>query len=163
VLDRDHEYHALIDADARDACLAELSTHLAADEIEVTRPRPGRYELRDDRLHETAVAGRNFGLFGAVTGAVIGVAAAAVVVGWDPAMWAIFAFGGAAFGTLIGVVTGLQRSEAFDDDPVETFEVDDPDRWWLVSIHSANRAFTGHRLLCHHATMLLEDRQPVSD
>lgn len=163
MLDQAHEFHALIPDAERDACLAELSARMAADEVEVTRPEPGRYEVRDDRLYEDAAGARTYGVVGAALGAAIGIAAGAFVVGLDLGILGIFAFGGAAFGMLIGGVAGLQRNEVLDDDPVRTIDIDDPDGWWVVSVRSDHRAFTGHRLLTHHAAVLLQQPRPISD
>lgn len=143
------ELFALVPADDVDNVTAALRHRLGPDDIEVRAPQPGRYPVRDERLHDDAKGARRGAAAGVAGGAVVGVGVAAVVGPVAPEVWVLLAFGGAAFGALTGGVIGLQLHDPPDDDPAIAAPVDDTHDVRLVAVHSERHLTWAHRVLEH--------------
>lgn len=145
------ELYALLPADEADEIVEELVSHgLHAGEIEVSDASPGRYPLRDERLHEEASGARHGAELGAAIGAVIGIVLGLVVpVIQDVGLAGLLVatFGGAGFGALIGAMWGLQRHEVPDDDPAMIVEVTAADDLALLEVRCLHFHGRAHHLL----------------
>ena len=144
-----NELYALVPADEVERAIGALQVNgVAPSEIEVHDVEPGRYALHDERLHEEAIGARQGALIGAGIGVIVGLVGAAVTFGLDtPVAWAVLAFGGGAFGALIGGMTGLQKHDHFDDDPREWLEVEEVADKRLLAVHCLHFRNKAHHVL----------------
>jgi hypothetical protein len=143
------ELFALVPADDIDHVTSVLRHRLDPDDIEVRAPEPGRYPVRDDRLHDDAKGARLGAVAGAAGGAVVGLGGAALIGPTEPVIWVLLAFGTAALGGLAGGVVGLQRHDPGDDDPALEAPVEDPGEVRLVAVHTEHHLLWAHRVLEH--------------
>lgn len=144
-----NELYALVPADEVERAVGALQMHgVAPSEIEVRDVQPGRYPLNDERLHEEAAGARRGAYLGIAIGTIVGLVGAAVIFGFDtPIAWIVLAFGGAAFGALIGGMAGLQQHEHFDDDPRTWLDVEEAAGTRLVAVHCLHFHNRAHQVL----------------
>lgn len=144
----------------------DLESHgVYADEIEVSVPAPGRYELADSCLHDDVRAG----LTGALAGAGVGIVVvllvtAALSLARDIGAlgWVVLGLNGAGFGALVGGVYGLQRCERLDDDDAEYTELDDVSAWRVVTVHCLPARHRAQAILQRHGASILDNDLPLS-
>ena len=157
--------HALLDEDLVDEVVADLRRHgIDEDEIRAQPAPAGRWMLRDEVLHDEAVGARHGGEIGMLIGSVIGLAAALLVAtirDAGTAAWAVTAVGLGGFGAIIGAMTGLQRREPGDDDPVRYHDLDDDSGLWTLSVDSPRWSFRAHKILERHGVEFVEYETPV--
>lgn len=153
-------YALMPDGEELEAALADLTSHgVRPEEVEVSVPAAGRYELADELLHDDTRGTFRTAATGAAVGGVVGLAAAGVVDvtgGVGITGWLVVAFGGAGFGGMIGAMTGLQRNDRPDDDPVTWHDLDDPSGWRMVAVHSLHWRTRAHEILLRHGARILE-------
>ncbi|HEX9888900.1 MAG TPA: hypothetical protein VGA69_05450 [Nitriliruptorales bacterium] len=158
--------HALLPEDGVEEVVAELRRHgIHADEIHAEPAPTGRWMLRDEELHEDAAGARHGAELGFLVGLVVGLAAALVVTvirDAGAAAWAVSALGGGGFGAIIGAMTGLQRRDPQDDDPVRFHDVTEDSGLWVLSVDSPRWSFRAHRLLEGHGVEFIEYETPAA-
>jgi hypothetical protein len=153
-------YALMRDGEELEAVLADLTSHgVRPEDVEVSVPDVGRYELADELLHDDARGTFRTAGLGAAIGGAVGLAAAGVVDvtgGVGVTGWLVVGFGGAGFGGMIGAMTGLQRHDRPDDDPVTWRDLDDPSGWRMVAVHSLHWRNRAHEILLRHGATILE-------
>jgi hypothetical protein len=123
------------DADAALERLAERQIH--ADEARQSVLPPGRYDLADGTLGEGVAAVVRGAEIGAPAGAVLGLGAAAAMLGGSsPEVLAGLAAGGAFVGGVLGALEGGVLRAHFDDDVAGVHEVHDGIPEVLLILHT---------------------------
>lgn len=133
------------------------------EDIEVRSAPPGRYELHDETLHQDAVGARAGAGVGSGVGALLGLVVGLLVpaiTGTLAVATTIFAVAG--FGALVGGMTGLQRADSNDGDPVSYREVTEEDPFVLVAVHDEHWHYRAHKLMEHHGAVFVEEPHPVT-
>lgn len=147
--------------------LAHLREALATQgvygaEVVVHPPDPGRYLLHDEVLHQDASASRRGLAAGAVIGALVGLVVGLLlpqIDGAGPVFAATVALAG--FGGLIGAMTGLQRVEHMDNDPLAYREVVATDPMVMVEVHHEHWHNRAHRIMERHGAVFLHEPRPI--
>lgn len=153
---------ALVPSTQADRLAARLRRELGHEDVEIRRPARGRYALRDASLHETLVDAARGALAGGALGAVVGVVVATAVAGAGGAELVLIAFAGVVFGGLVGGVIGMQRHEAFDDDPCGDAEVADDQDLLLLRVHAEHARSWVYRLVEETpGARILEHTEPL--
>jgi hypothetical protein len=112
--------------DAQTAMLRLAEGHIHADEARHSALPPGRYDKADGTLGEGMAAVVRGAEIGAPAGAVIGLGAAAALLGGSSvAVMAGLAAGGAFVGGVLGALEGAVLRAHFDDDAASVYEVRD--------------------------------------
>ena len=116
--------------------LAEGQVH--ADEVRHSELPPGRYDLADGTLGEGMAAVVRGAEIGAPAGAVIGLGAAAALLGGSSvAVMVGLAAGGAFVGGVLGALEGAVLRARFDDDVAAVHEVFDGTTEELLILQTA--------------------------
>lgn len=132
------------------------------DDLEVRPAAPGRYELHDESLHQDAAGARHGLLAGTLIGALLGLAIG-LLVPQITGMLAIVttASAMAGFGAIVGAMTGLQRADSNDADPVSYREVTADAPFALVAVHDEHWHYRAHRIMEQHGAVFVEEARPV--
>ena len=139
--------------------LADIPAH----DIEVHDASPGRYRLHDERLRRDGHGAAGGLLVGVLAGAVLGLVVAASLPSVDLAgeiVSTVIAFAG--LGGLVGAMSGLQRAEPHDDDPVQFREVGPEMSMAVVEVHNEHWALRAHRIMARHGVDFLDDPAPMT-
>lgn len=156
--------YGLVPRDETEDTILDLEAHgVYRNEIEVSDPKPGRYLMADEYLHDDARSALRGAALGALAGGVVGLiaaTAATAVTAFGLIGWIVMGFGGAGFGALIGAMSGLQSNDHPDDDPLRWHEVDDPMGWSLVVVNCKHWRNRAHDILQRHGATILEDAVP---
>lgn len=129
--------------------------------MEVRPAAPGRYELHDETLHDDATGARHGLLVGAGVGAVLGLVVALLVPAISGALAiTVTTVTVSGFGGLVGAMTGLQRADTNDADPITYHEVTDADAFSLVLVHDEHWHYRAHRVLEQHGAIFVESPHP---
>lgn len=131
-------------------------------DIEI-RPAPaGRYELLDETLHQDAAGARHGLVVGAVVGALIGLVVGLLLPQIEGVgQVAVTASAVAGFGALVGAMTGLQRADSLDADPVRHREVTEDDPMVLVAVLDEHWTYRAHRIMEQHDAVIVRESDPA--
>jgi hypothetical protein len=122
---------------------------IAAD---VVHPEPGTYVIQDESFGQHVRAARRGGVIGLALGALVGLVLALAVpavreLGWTVQL--VLVYGVALQATMPAVMWGMGRVAHYDDDPLESFEVQPSDD--VVLVHAARFEPRSRRVIERHA------------
>lgn len=157
------DLYALVPRERLDHLRGALATQgVYGDEVVVHAPEPGRYLLHDEVLHQDASAARRGLVAGAAIGAVVGLVVGLLLPQVDGAGLVFAAMVAlAGFGGLIGAMTGLQRVEHMDNDPLAYREVLATDPMVMVEVHHEHWHNRAHRIMERHGAVFLQEPHPI--
>lgn len=133
------------------------------EDIEVRSAPPGRYELHDESLHQDAAGARSGAVVGGVAGALLGLVVGLLVPAITGTLAVVITIVTlAGFGALVGGMTGLQRADSNDADPITYREVTDEDPFVLVAVHDEHWHYRAHKIMEQHGAVFVEQPHPVT-
>ena len=121
---------------AQNALRRMLAQRIHADDAHHVVLPPGRYDLADNTLGEEMSALMRGAEIGVPAGAVIGLGAAASLLGGSPEALAGLAAGGAFVGGVLGALEGAVLRARFDDDVAAVHEVPEGIPQTLLVLHT---------------------------
>lgn len=155
--------HGLVAEDRADHLRQALELGGVDDaDIEIRPAPPGRYELLDETLHQDAAGARHGLVAGAVVGALLGLVIGLLLDQVEGAgEIAVTVSAVAGFGALVGAMTGLQRADSLDADPVRHREVTTDDAMVLVAVLDEHWTYRAHRIMEQHGAVIVRESHPA--